>query len=75
MNNMDIRRMTCLVVKKGNEFVVCRQAGTGIIKFTTSPWEAWSTRIRANARSVAEKIDGEVFLFNPIVGQIRKMTL
>ena len=75
MNSMDIRRMTCLIVKKGNEFVVCRQVGTGLIKWSTSPWEAWSTRIRANARSVAEKIDGEVFLFNPVVGQIKKMML
>lgn len=70
---MDVRMKTCLIVKKGNEFVVCRQVGTGNIRWTTSPWEAWNTRIRANARSVAEKVGGEVFLFNPVVGHIRKM--
>lgn len=68
----DIRLATCLIIRNGNLFLsgVCPVSGSLI--WRTSPWSAWQTRIRANARSIAEKTGGRIYLFNPIVGQIRE---
>ena len=69
---IDIRLQTGLIVRKGSEFLVGRCAVTGSLKWSGSPWDAWRTRIRANARTVAERIDGEILLFNPVAGQMKE---
>lgn len=74
MSKDDIRLYTGLVIRKGNEYLVGVQAGTGLLRWSISPWDAWSTRIRANARTIAERTESDIYLFNPIVGQVRRYT-
>ena len=70
---MDIRKQTALIIRKGNEYLVGTILDTTDLRWSISPWDAWRTRIRANAQSIAEKVDGEIMLFNPVAGQIRKI--
>lgn len=67
----DIRLYTRLIVRNGNEYLVGVQMVTGQLRWSTSPYDAWGTRIRLNARMVAEKTNGTIYLFNPIVGQLK----
>ena len=71
---MDIRRKTVLIIRKGDEYLVGTILYSEDLRWSKSPWDAWKTRIRANARSIAEKTGGEIMLFNPVAGQLRKMT-
>lgn len=70
---MDIRRQTGLIIRKDGEYLVGYVLYTDELRWSISPWDAWRTRIRAKARSIAEKTGGEIMLFNPVAGQIRKM--
>ena len=72
---MDIRRETGLIIRKDGQYLVGKVMFSEELRWSASPWDAWRTRIRANARSVAEKVDGEIMLFNPVAGQIREMKL
>ena len=69
---MDIREKTVLIIKKGGEYLVGTILCSTDLRWSLSPWDAWATRTRENAEAVAEKVDGTVMLFNPIVGQIRE---
>ena len=73
MIRMDIRRQTGLIIRKDGEYLVGYIVYTDELRWSSSPWDAWRTRIRAKARSIAEKTGGEIMLFNPVAGQIRKM--
>ena len=70
---MDIRRKTGIIIGKDGMFLVGLIIGTNQLRWSTSPWDAWITRIPANVRSVAEKTGGETWLFNPVAGQIRRI--
>lgn len=72
---MDIRRETCLVIRRGGEYLVGKIMGGPDLKWSTSPWEAWRTRCREDAENVARVTGGDVWLFNPIVGQVRAAVL
>ena len=69
---MDIRTKTGLIIHKNGAYLVARQVGTGDLVWSASPWDAWITRSREDAESVMSIIGGELFLFNPVAGQIRK---
>lgn len=68
----DIRLQTVLIIRKGNLFLTGRNIATGELIWRQDYSDAWRTRVRACARGVAEKVDGEIYLFNPIVGRMRK---
>lgn len=68
----DIRLSTGLIIRKGNEYLVGLCIVTGKPRWSLSPWDAWSTRIRANAKTVVDRTGGDIYLFNPIAGSIRK---
>lgn len=70
----DIRKETGLIIGNGSEFLIGRCIVTKQLRWSISPYDAWKTRIRAQALSVAEKTGCEVFLFNPVVGQLRRYT-
>lgn len=72
---MDIRLKTALVIRKDGKYLVGKIIYSNEMKWSDSPWDAWRTRIRAKARSVQEKVGGDIMLFNPITGQIRKAKL
>ena len=69
---MDIRTKTGLIIRKDGEYLVGRQIGTGTLIWSISPWDAWITRHREDAERVRSVTGGELTLFNPIAGQIRK---
>ena len=69
---MDIRKRTCLIIRKDNEHLVGTILYSTDLRWSISPWDAWKTRIRAKAKSIAEKTSGEIMLFNPVAGQIRE---
>ena len=69
---MDIRKETCLIVKRGTEFLVGTILYSTDLRWSDSPWSAWRTRNREHAEKVAAKIGGDLWLFNPVAGQLRK---
>lgn len=72
---MDIRLKTALIIRKDGKYLQGKKMMQNELKWTDSPWDAWKTRIRAEARSVQEKVGGEIVLFNPVAGQIKEMTI
>lgn len=69
---MDIREKTGLIIRKDGKYLVGKIVFSDELRWSLSPWDAWRTRIRANARSIAEKTGGEIMLFNPVAGQLRE---
>lgn len=69
----ELRRQTRLIIRKDGEYLVGIRMVTGGLMWSQSPWDAWGTRVRANARSVQSKTGGEICLFNPVVGQIKEI--
>ena len=69
---MDIRTQTGIIIKRGTEFLVGTICYSKELRWTTSPWEAWRTRSRKEAEAVAAKVGGEMWLFNPVAGQLRE---
>ena len=68
----DIRRFTCLVIKRGPEYLVGRILYSHEYRWSLSPWDAWRTRKRDEAEAEARRVGGDIWLFNPIAGQIRE---
>lgn len=66
---MDVRRQTALIIAKDGGFLV---GFSLFLRFSKSPYDAWRTRKVEAARMVADRIGGELMLFNPIVGQLRR---
>jgi hypothetical protein len=48
---------------------------TDQLRWSDSPWDAWKTRIRAEARSVQMKTGGTIMLWNTIVGKMREVVM
>ena len=67
----DIRRKTCLIIRRGNEYLVGTILYSTDLRWSRSPWDAWATRDREKARMVAEKVGGVPVLFNPVAGQMK----
>ncbi len=68
----DIRRETKLIIKRGDSFLVGTILGSKELKWSTSPWDAWGTRNRDAARRIARATGGDLWLFNPVAGQLRE---
>ena len=69
---MDVRTKTALIIRKDGMYLQGRILYSNELRWSGSPWDAWSTRIRAKARSVQEKVGGEILLWNPVAGTIRE---
>ena len=72
---MDIRLKTKLIIRKDGKYLQGRVMYSKELRWSDSPWDAWGTRIRAEARSIQEKVGGEIMLWNPIVGQIKEVNI
>lgn len=70
---MDVRTKTGLIIRKGNEYLVGTIYLSTDLRWSISPYDAWFTRNLAHATIVAEKVGGEIMLFNPVVGRIREL--
>ena len=71
--NTKIRRATVLVVRRGVEYLVGRIPYSLELRWSRSPYDAWSTRDRETAMKVARRTGGDIWLFNPVVGQLREV--
>ena len=69
---MDIRLSTVLIVKRGSQFLVGRIPYSLEFRWSDSPYDAWGTRERDKAQKVAKLMGGDLWLFNPVVGQLRE---
>lgn len=70
---MNIRLKTGLIIRKDGMYLVGRILYSKDLRWSASPWDAWRTRIRAEAMSVRDKTGGEICLFNPVAGQLKEM--
>ena len=66
---MDIRKQTCIVIRKNGEYLVGRILFSRDLRWSNTPYDAWKTRDREKAREVARRTGGIMVLFNPVVGQ------
>ena len=67
----DIRRKTGLIIRRKGEYLVGTILYSTDLRWSISPWDAWRTRKPEDARRVAEKVGGEIVLFNPVSGERR----
>ena len=65
----DIRRKTCIVIRKNGKYLVGYIVFTDELRWSDSPYDAWKTRNKEKAAEVARKVGGVMVLFNPIVNQ------
>ena len=71
---MDIRKSTVLIIKRGAEYLVGRIPYSTELRWSGSPYDAWKTREKEKAQAVAHVVGGDLWLFNPIAGQLREIT-
>ena len=69
----DIRKKTCIVIRKNGEYLVGVILYSTDLRWSGSPYDAWKTRNKEKAAEVARKTGGIMVLFNPIVNQKRVM--
>lgn len=62
---------TCLIIRKHGEYFVGWNYFYKRFGWSTSAWDAWRTRDREAARRVAAKTGGTLYLFNPIIGEMK----
>ena len=68
---MDIRQATCIIIRKDGEYLVGTICYSKELRWSGSPYDAWRTRKKEDAKRVAGKVGGEMVLFNPIVRQMK----
>lgn len=68
---MNIRKKTVLIIQRESEYLVGRIIGSMDLRWSRSPYDAWSTRSRDDAEKVAGLVGGKLMLFNPVAKQIR----
>lgn len=65
---MDVREKSCVIIRRGNEYLVGKVVFSNELRWSISKWDAWNTRDMRKARKIAERVGGVPVLFNPIVG-------
>ncbi len=70
---MDIRRETCIIIRKHGEYLVGSILYSKDLRWSGSMYDAWRTRDREEAWNVARETGGVMVLFNPIIGKARLM--
>lgn len=67
----EIRKKTGIIIRKDGEFLVGTILKSTDLRWSSSPFDAWSTRNLGFAEMVAAMVGGELVLFNPIVNQMK----
>ena len=70
---MDIRECTVLIVKRGSMFLVGKIPYSAEFRWSGSAYDAWRTRKRETAENVARIVGGDLWLWNPVAGQLREV--
>lgn len=68
-----LRKATVLIVKRGSEFLVASKQYSMELRWSRSAYDAWKSRDAEKARKVAERLGGDLWLFNPITGELREL--
>lgn len=68
---MDIRKKTCLIIKKNGEYLAGRIIFSTDLRWSIYRHEAVRTRNIDKAKDIARKTGGILMLFNPITGDER----
>lgn len=68
---MDIRRETCIIIRKDGRYLQGKKWLSDELLWTWSAYDAWRTRRKDDAERVAGAVGGEMVLFNPIANQKR----
>ncbi len=71
MVNENIRKHTCLIIRRNGEYLVGKIVYSTDLRWSRSPYDAWKTRNREKAEKIARATGGIVMLFNPVVNQLR----
>lgn len=70
---MNIRSKTQVIIRRGPDFLVGTILYSTDLRWSASPWDAWGTRDMEKAEKVARKTGGDLWLFNPVAGQLREV--
>ena len=68
---MNIREQTALIVRKDGQFIQTESAVIGGTLWTASAYDALKTRSVEKALRSAQRVGGELWLFNPVTGHLR----
>lgn len=71
MNRNDIRKETCIIIRKNGDYLQGYILYSSDLRWSESPYQAWKTRDIEKAREVARKVGGIMVLFNPVVNQLK----
>ena len=69
----DIRSRTGLIIRKDGEYLVGTICYSTDLRWSRSPWDAWRTRDREKAEKIAKVTGGDMWLFNPVAGQLKEV--
>ena len=69
----DIRRQTCIIIRKNGEYLVGRILGSQDLRWSNYIYEAYRTRNKEKAKKIARKVGGITMLFNPVTGDLKVM--
>lgn len=69
---MNIRQKTRLIIRRGPDYLVGKILYSSEFRWSASPWDAWGTRSREKAERIARATGGDLWLFNPVAGQLRR---
>ena len=70
---MNIRLATGLIIRKGPDFLVGTVLYSTELRWSWSPWDAWRTRNWKEAEDIARVTGGDLWLFNPVAGQLKEV--
>ena len=70
---MNIRKATRVIIRRGPVFLVGTILYSRDLRWSASPWDAWGTRDMEKAERIARKTGGDLWLFNPVSGQLREV--
>lgn len=71
-SNRFIRQATVLIVRRGAEYLVGRIPYSLEYRWSRSPYDAWNTREKDKAQMVARRVGGDLWLWNPVLGQLKE---
>lgn len=66
-----VSERTVVIIGRDGKYITGTVLGGRTLKWSSSPYDAWSTRSVGIARIIAEQVDGDLYLFNPVVSQTK----
>ena len=66
-----VSERTVVIIGRDGKYITGTVLGGRTLKWSSSPYDAWSTRSIGIARIIAEQVGCDLFLFNPVVSQTK----